>query len=106
MEIAMSIPAQALTDEELLHYAALEPEAAFELTRRITAQSMDPSAELNSLREEIQDMSRDAEEIEDDLANCQNAMHEAAQLIHAALEPDASRDDIIRVLKEALNCLE
>jgi hypothetical protein len=102
----MSIPAQGLTDEELLHYAALEPEAAIELTRRLTAQCIDPSAELNQLREEIEDISSGAEDAENDLANCQNAMHEAAQLIHAALELDASRDDIIRVLKEALNCLE
>lgn len=39
----MSIPANALSDEECLHYAALDPAAAAELTRRLTSQSIDPS---------------------------------------------------------------
>lgn len=102
----MSIPALGLTDEELLHYAALEPEAAIELTRRLTSQCIDPSAEINSLREEIEDISSSAEDTESELSGCQDAMHKAAQLIHAALDPDAAPNDIIRVLREALNCLE
>jgi hypothetical protein len=44
----MSIHARALTDEELLHYAPLEPDAAVELTRRLTAQSIDPSADMSA----------------------------------------------------------
>ena len=102
----MSIPAQGLTDEELLHYAALEPEAAIELTRRLTAQCIDPSAELNSLREEIEDINRGVGDTEDELSNCQDAMHEAVQLIRAAMEPDVTPEERTRVLKEALNCLE
>ncbi|WP_263287297.1 MULTISPECIES: hypothetical protein [unclassified Pseudomonas] len=33
----MSIPANALSDEECLHYAALDPAAAAELTRKLEA---------------------------------------------------------------------
>lgn len=40
----MSIPANALSDEECLHYAALDPAAAAELTRRLTSQSINPPA--------------------------------------------------------------
>ena len=36
----MSIPANALSDEKCLHYAALDPEAAAELTRSLTSQSI------------------------------------------------------------------
>lgn len=35
----MSIPANALSDEECLHYAALDTAAAAELTRRLTNHS-------------------------------------------------------------------
>jgi hypothetical protein len=42
----MSIPVNALKDDELLHYAALDPGAASELARRIaeTASTRAPSA--------------------------------------------------------------
>jgi hypothetical protein len=43
----MSIPANALTDEECLNYAALDPAAA-ELTRRFTSQSIDRTQSVKS----------------------------------------------------------
>ncbi|WP_054904577.1 hypothetical protein [Pseudomonas sp. NBRC 111144] len=53
----MSIPVNALKEDELLHYAALDPGAAAELARRITEQGLDPSAAAEELREEIRSAS-------------------------------------------------
>lgn len=58
----MSIPANALSDEECLHYAPLDPAAAAELTRRLTAQSIDPRAEHEELQERMRHIEDDADE--------------------------------------------
>ncbi len=80
----MSIPANALSDEECLHYAALDPEAAAELTRRLTAQSIDPSAESESLREDIRMLESQADDTEDELNNLRDGAEEACTRTQAA----------------------
>jgi hypothetical protein len=84
----MSIPANALSDEECLHYAALEPAAAAELTRRLTAQSIDPSAEREELREDIRRLESQASDDEDELENLREDADEACQWIKRAMDPD------------------
>lgn len=106
MEIAVSIPVNALKEDELLHYAALEPGAAVELARRITEQGLDPSACAEELREDIRrlesqldDESRDADELRD------NA-EDACGWIRRALDPDDREFSVGQPLQKALDCLE
>jgi hypothetical protein len=61
--LLISIPANALSDEECLHYAALEPSAAAELTRRLTAQTIDPCAEQDELQESMRRIESEADEL-------------------------------------------
>ncbi|MBF8733760.1 hypothetical protein IRZ59_25335 [Pseudomonas guariconensis] len=102
----MSIPVNALKEDELLHYAALEPGAAAELARRIAEQGVDPSAIAEELREEIRilesqldDESRDADELRD------NA-EDACRWIRRALDPDDRELSVEQLLQKALDCLE
>lgn len=102
----MSIPVNALKEDELLHYAALEPGAAAELARRIAEQGVDPSAIAEELREEIRilesqldDESRDSDELRD------NA-EDACRWIRRALDPDDRELSVEQLLQKALDCLE
>jgi hypothetical protein len=70
----MSIPVNALKDDELLHYAALDPGAATELARRIADNSIDPSAEREELREDVRMLESRAEDTEDEI----NELHSQA----------------------------
>uniref|UniRef100_A0A7C2AT85 Uncharacterized protein n=1 Tax=Pseudomonas graminis TaxID=158627 RepID=A0A7C2AT85_9PSED len=48
----MSIPVNALKDDELLHYAQFDPDVAAELQRRFADGSIDPGRESEELRDE------------------------------------------------------
>ncbi len=102
----MSIPANALSDEECLHYAALDPAAAAELTRRLTAQSIDPSAELNELRDEVRQLESAAEESESDADNLHDYMETACMWIRRAMDPEDRELSPNALLQKALDCLE
>ncbi|CRI56352.1 hypothetical protein [Pseudomonas sp. CCOS 191] len=103
----MSIPVNALKEDELLHYAALEPGAAAELVRRITEQGLDPSVcaellreEIRSLESQLDDESRDADELRD------NA-EDACRWIRRALDTDDRNElSLEQLLQKALDCLE
>ena len=82
----MVIPVSALKDDELLHYAALEPEAAAELSRRISESGLDPSAERAELREEIDRLERNISDIEDEKVTLDSNAREACKLLRRALE--------------------
>ncbi|VVQ17295.1 hypothetical protein PS914_05992 [Pseudomonas fluorescens] len=102
----MSIPANALSDEECLHYAALDPAAAAELTRRLTAQCMDPSAELNDLRDEVRELEHAAESCADEAEDLREEMSEACMWIKRAMDPDDRELSLNALLQKALDCLE
>lgn len=102
----MSIPAQGLTDEELLHYAALEPEAAIELTRRLTAQCIDPSAEAEELREDIRRLDSSNEEYESEVENLRDDAAEACEWIKRAMDPEDRELSLNTLLQKALDRLE
>jgi hypothetical protein len=97
----MSIPANALSDEECLHYAALDPAAAAELTRRLTAQSIDPSAE----REDIRRLESQASDDEDELENLRAGACEACKWIKRAMDPEDRELSLNALLQKALDCL-
>ncbi|WP_457265793.1 hypothetical protein [Pseudomonas sp. P5_C3] len=102
----MSIPANALSDEECLHYAALDPAAAVELTRRLAAQSIDPSAEREELREDIRRLESQASDDEDELENLRDNASEACTWIKRAMDPEDRELSLNALLQKALDCLE
>ena len=103
----MSIPASALSDEECLHYAALEPSAAAELTRRLTAQSIDPSAETESLREDIRMLESQADDADEELDHLRDGAEEACRYIKRAMNHDEHEElSVTKLLQKALDCLE
>jgi hypothetical protein len=102
----MSIPANALSDEECLHYAPLDPAAAAELTRRLTAQSIDPRAEREDLQESMRRMEIEADEVAEELSDLQDGASEACMRIKRAMEPDDQSMTINQFLQKALDCLE
>lgn len=102
----MSIPANALSDEECLHYAALEPAAAAELTRRLTAQSIDPSAEREELREDIRRLESQIEDDDGELENLRDEVAEACEWIKRAIDPEDREISLNALLQKALDCLE
>jgi len=102
----MSIPANALSDEECLHYAALDPAAAAELTRRLTAQSIDPSAEREELRDEIRMIESSLDDQQEQIENLSLFMSQAAEAIRRAMNPDTPPSKVQDLLKTALNKLE
>lgn len=100
----MSIPANALSDEECLHYAALDPAAAAELTRRLTSQSIDPSAEREELREDIRRLESQIED--DEPTNLRDDAGEACTRIKRAMDPEDRELSLNALLQKALDCLE
>lgn len=102
----MGIPAGALKDDELLHYAAFEPEAAAELSRRISESSLDPGAERAELREEIDRLERNLSDIEDEKETLDSNAREACKLLWRAVEDEEDAKAITDLIKQALDLLE
>lgn len=103
----MSIPASALSDEECLHYAALEPAAAAELTRRLTAQCIDPGAEAESLREDIRMLESQADDNDEELDRLRDDAEEACAYIKRAMNHDEYEElPVSKLLQKAIDCLE
>jgi hypothetical protein len=102
----MSIPANALSDEECLHYAALDPAAAAELTRRLTAQCIDPSAEREEMQEDIRRLEIANEDAEEEAENLRDGAAEACEWIKRAMDPEDRELSLNALLQKALDCLE
>jgi hypothetical protein len=102
----MGIPVNALTEDELLHYAGLDPDAAAELTRRISAGDMDPGAELEEAQEEVRRLEYQVSDIDDDLENLRDNVVEACGWIRRAMDPDDETLTHKQLLQKALDCLE
>lgn len=102
----MSIPVSALKDDELLHYAALDPGAAVELARRIADNGIDPSAEREELREDIRELESRIEGSDDELDNLRGDAHNACEWIKRAMDPKERELSTNELLQKALDCLE
>ncbi|PLV12896.1 hypothetical protein [Pseudomonas guariconensis] len=102
----MSIPVNALKEDELLHYAALDAGAAAELARRIADQGMDPSANAESLREEIRTLESQLEDESNDADELRDNAEDACRWIRRALDPDDRELSVEILLQKALDCLE
>lgn len=103
----MGIPASALKDDELLHYAAIEPEAAAELSRRIAEGGLDPGAERAGLRDEINSLESQIDDLEDEKNNLDSRVSEACELLWRAVEHDEDEKLTVgELIKLALDKLE
>lgn len=102
----MSIPVNALKDDELLHYAALDPGAAQELARRIADQSLDPSAEREELRDDIRSLQGLLEDEEDEHRTLQSRVEDACKFVKLAMNPEGQELTTNELLQKALDCLE
>lgn len=103
----MSIPASALKEDELFHYASLEVGAADELARRIASGDIDPSADLESLREDIRMLERQADDTDDELDRLRDGIEEACTYIKRAMNHDEDEElSVSKLLNKALDCLE
>lgn len=103
----MSLPVLALKDDELLHYAGLEPGASEELVRRISQAGLDPSSERAELREEVSQLESQIGELEDEKSKLDGRVDEACLLLWRAIEHDEDEElTVSELIKLALNCLE
>ena len=105
----MSIPVNALKDDELLHYAALDPVAAAELVRRIADGGLDPSAERDDLLETIRDLEFAAEcadHAEVCLHDLRAGVDAACKLIRRAMSNDEHEYSVSELLQQSLEKLE
>ncbi|MRT62932.1 hypothetical protein FYM84_20240 [Pseudomonas sp. CAH-1] len=102
----MSIPVNALKDDELLHYAALDPGAAVELARRIAELGVDPGAIAEELREEIRSLEDQLDEESRDADELRDNAEDACRWIRRALDTDDRELSVEQLLKKALDCLE
>lgn len=103
----MSLPVAALKDDELLHYAGLEPGASEELVRRISLEGFDPGAERAELRDEVSRLEEQIGDLENEKNNLDDSVNEACALLWRAVEHDEDEKlTVSELIKLALNCLE
>ena len=103
----MSIPANALKEDELFHYASLEPGAAEELARRLASGDIDPNAGIEELREDIRMLESQADDSEDELNQLRDGAEEACTYIKRAMNHDEDEElSVSKLLQKALDCLE
>lgn len=87
----MSIPVNALTEEELVHYAGIEPGVAEELARRVSLGLADlPTleAELEPIRQDLQNAEGECDELDRQLENLRDDAKTAINRIREILEGD------------------
>lgn len=105
----MSIPVNALKDDELLHYATIDPGAAAELARRIADGSIDPAGERESLLEEIRELEYSASESDEASEMLDRLMDDvglACKLIRRAMSEEEKELSVNELLQKALDHLE
>ncbi|MGH8335213.1 MAG: hypothetical protein ACRER3_21695 [Pseudomonas fluorescens] len=103
----MSIPASALKEDELFHYASLEPGAADELARRIASGDIDPNAGLEDLRKDIRMLESQADDNDEELDRLRDGAEEAYSYIKRAMNHNEDEElSVSKLLKKALDCLE
>ena len=102
----MGIPASALKEDELFHYASLEPGAAYELARRIAAGDIDPNAGLEDLREDIRMLESQADDAEDEANLLRSYMSDACEFIRRAMCAEEKQFSVNELLQKALDRLE
>lgn len=103
----MGIPASALKEDELFHYASLDADCVNELARRIAAGDIDPNAGIDELREDVRMLESQADDNESELDRLREGAEEACEFIKRAMNHDEDEElSVAKLLQKALDCLE
>jgi hypothetical protein len=103
----MGIPANAPKEDELFHYASLDPEAAAELARRITNGEINPLAQAERLGDEIHGLEVDYDDAVEERDNLKDNAAEACEWIKRAINHGEDEElPVSKLLQKALDCLE
>lgn len=104
---SMSLPINALKDDELLHYSQFDSGAADELARRLATGDLHIVDELSELEEYARELEEGKEEADDDLeverAKCRDALVVLEALVQS--EPEKV-DDALHAVRSAIKILE
>ncbi|WP_201269862.1 hypothetical protein [Pseudomonas aeruginosa] len=99
----MSLPINALKDDELLHYSQFDSGAADELARRLATGDLHIVDELSELEEYARELEEGKEEADDDLeverAKCRDALAVLEALVQS--EPEKV-DDALHAARSAI----
>ncbi|KXD22386.1 hypothetical protein AW902_19530 [Pseudomonas aeruginosa] len=104
---SMSLPINALKDDELLHYSQFDSGAADELARRLATGDLHIVDELSELEEYARELEEGKEEADDDLeverAKCRDTLVVLEALVQS--EPEKV-DDALHAVRSAIKILE
>ncbi|WP_223458229.1 MULTISPECIES: hypothetical protein [unclassified Pseudomonas] len=75
-------------------------------SRRLTAQSIDPSAEREELLEDIRQLESRIDDSDNELNDLRDGAEEACTWIKRAMDPDDREFSLDALLQKALDCLE
>ncbi|MGF6695176.1 phage shock protein A [Metapseudomonas resinovorans] len=102
----MSLPVKACSDDELEGYAAIHPEAAEELARRIVAGQGSREVELDEVRQQLRDAEEHEEELERDLEKQSNTVEDAINKLRALMDDFSVSEDLEDEINRVANRLE
>jgi hypothetical protein len=102
MEIAMGLPARALSDEELIHYAGIDEDARMEMARRSIEHRGTYISELTALKQDIESQLEEAAEAESSADDMQECIQRVFDLLkgHDKMEPGEAFEAIEAALVE------
>lgn len=102
----MSLPVQACTDDELEDYAAIHPEAAEELARRIVTGKHAREMEMDELRAALRDSEEEHEETGRELSELKGEVESQIVKLRALLDDYSVSDDLEDEINRIANRLE
>ncbi|KSH03793.1 hypothetical protein AO968_07975 [Pseudomonas aeruginosa] len=104
---SMSLPINALKDDELLHYSQFDAGAAEELARRIATGDLHMVDELSELEEYARELEEEKEEADDELAVEQAKCREALAVLETTVQfKPETVDDALHAIRSAIKILE
>ncbi|HBN8419330.1 TPA: hypothetical protein L3701_002614 [Pseudomonas aeruginosa] len=103
----MSLPINALKDDELLHYSQFDSGAADELARRLSTGDLHIVDELSELEEYARELEEGKEEADDDLEVERAKCRDAITVLEAAVQfKPETVDDALHAIRSAIEILE
>ncbi|EKF7418942.1 hypothetical protein ACFFZ0_003735 [Pseudomonas aeruginosa] len=103
----MSLPINALKDDELLHYSQFDSGAADELARRLATGDLHMVDELSELEEYARELEEEKEEADDELAVEQAKRRDALAVLETTVQfKPETVDDALHAIRSAINILE
>ncbi|CAM4222606.1 hypothetical protein [Pseudomonas aeruginosa] len=103
----MSLPINALKDDELLHYSQFDSGAADELARRLATGDLHIVDELSELEEYARELEEGKEEADDDLEVERAKCRDAIAVLEATVQfKPKTVDDALHAIRSAIEILE